>query len=561
MKKVFIIILSVLLVLAPTVAFVSAYFYFKSADPQVVSTDLVSAVVRDEKGNEKLYRSEDVFFEIFAGMFGDGETNVPQALVALPQEALNYVKYSVRFVDNFGVESSYTYYLSSDSKKCYYTDADNRAYNIAKNAAEAFLNSDFSESVYDLAAPPVVTIGETVLTPYTLDWKYKTVGGTLKNASCSYSDKNESATIENFLVSFLLDSTLQPDEIALKILDAESKEQLYSGSYAGLKKFSLEGSKTVTVDMTLVWKNNVDKDYAGSAKYFFTGKLFGIPAFSISKNEATCGDVVVLSAYNVMSAEDLKVQIEPSLNYDPVFYKVGDGWQALLPLSVDAVNEGSTTFSVTMNSASATDVFLLKVNALQKGTYRYDDKNFENYYNDTVLSNMNQALGPIAKAPSAFSFVSGKFVVPAKDNYYSDTSNYAFGTTVTLVPIKKSFTALDTMYCAYSNYKDGKYVEGTKTKVLAAFDGTVVYVGAQTYTGRIVVIDHGSGLKSWYTNLSSDIQVKEGDQVTAGQVISSAADGGLNSSLNFNFHVGVTVNGVAVNIKTLIDEGLIAKQR
>ncbi len=560
MKKILIVVLSVLLVLSPTIAFISCYFYFKSADPQVVSSDLVSAVITDEKGNEKLYKSDDTFFEIFAGMFGDGKTNLPQALVALPAEALGYVKYGVRYVDNFGVESSYTYYLSSDAKKCYYTDSQSRAYNIAKEAAEAFLNSDYAEAVYELALPPVVSIGDTVITPYTLDWKYKTVGGALKNASCSYFDKNESVTVENFLVSFMLDSTLQPDEIALKIMDAESSELLYSGSYAGLKNLSLEGSKSVTVDMTLVWKNNVDKNYAGSAKYFFTGKMYGVPAFSISKNQATCGDVVVLNAYNVMSPEEITVQIEPSLSYTPVFYKVGDGWQALLPIAVDAVETGDTTFSITMSTSSATDVFLLKVNALARKNYSYNEANMGDYYNDTVLGALRENLRPVAMAPSSFSFVSGKFVVPAKDNYYSETSNYPFGTNVTLVPLNKSFTALDTMYCAYSNFKDGKYVEGTTTKVLAAFDGKVVYVGAQTYTGRLVVIDHGSGLKSWYTNLSSDIQVKEGDTVTAGQVLSSAADGGLNSSLNFNFHVGVTVNGVAVNLQTLIDEGLIAKQ-
>ena len=105
MKKVLIVILSVLLVLSHTIGFITANFYFKSAAPQVVSTDLVSAIVKDEQGKEKVYKSEDAFFGIFAGMFGDGEQNMPQALVALPAEALNYVKYSVRFVDNFGVES------------------------------------------------------------------------------------------------------------------------------------------------------------------------------------------------------------------------------------------------------------------------------------------------------------------------------------------------------------------------------------------------------------------------------------------------------------------------
>lgn len=567
MKKVLIVILSVFLLLSPTIALVGCYFFFQSAAPQVVASSLVSAVIKDEQGIEKTYEKEDQFFSIFSGMFGDGTEDLPELLITLPSDALNYVKYVVRYKDNFGLESTFTYYLSSDPKKCYYTDEKNHAYRIAKPAAEAFLNSDYAESIYDLAVPPVLTIGNTEITPYTVDWNYKTVGGVLKHSSKSYSDKNEVTTFEKFMVSFMLDASLAPDEIALKVLDTDSGATLYEGAYEGLSKFLLEGSRNVSVDMTVVWKNTIGKAYAGSAKYFFKGKMYGNPAFSISANDATCGDVVILNAYNVMSAADVSVKIEPSLNYTPTFYKVGDGWQALLPLSVDAVESGETTYSITMNTETAADVFLLKVSALKKGEYSYNESKtkFEPYYNDESIASLRNNMKDVALSASDFSFVGGKFVVPAKDNYYSESSNYPFGTHVTLVGLNKSFTALDTMYCAQARStkdENGKtvYVEGNKTKVLAAFDGKVVYVGSQTYTGRLVVIDHGSGLKTWYSNLSSDIQVKVGDTVTAGQVISSAADGGLNATHNFNFHVGVTVHGVPVNIQPLIDKGLIAAQ-
>ena len=51
------------------------------------------------------------------------------------------------------------------------------------------------------------------------------------------------------------------------------------------------------------------------------------------------------------------------------------------------------------------------------------------------------------------------------------------------------------------------------------------------------------------------------DSVTAGQFLSHAADGGLNSSFNFNFHVGASVYGVPVELQKLIENGLIAENR
>ena len=326
-----------------------------------------------------------------------------------------------------------------------------------------------------------------------------------------------------------------------------------------------EGSGEASVPAEGSGENSTSEQASASSPVEEPTDPAAIPVFSVNATAATCGDVVILSASNVLSGGEISVKIEPSLDYTPTFYQVGDSWQALLPLAVDAVESGDATYTIKMSTANGEDTFSLKVSALAKGEYNYYESKsqFEPYYNDASIEALRTNMKDVALSASGSAFTGGKFVVPAKDNYYSETSNYPFGTRVTLTGLNKSFTALDTMYCAMARTvkdENGKttYVEGTKTKVLAAFDGKVVYVGSQTYTGRLVVIDHGSGLKSWYSNLSSDIQVKVGDTVTAGQVISSAADGGLNASLNFNFHVGVTVHGVPVNIQTLIDKGLNA---
>ena len=166
----------------------------------------------------------------------------------------------------------------------------------------------------------------------------------------------------------------------------------------------------------------------------------------------------------------------------------------------------------------------------------------------------------VLTADSAFSFAGGKFVLPAAKNYVSDTSNYSFGMRVRIVELNKTYIAYDNMYCATTGGQ-GMNVEGKITEVHAAFDGKVVFVGEHIYTGRMVIVDHGSGLMTWYTNLSSDIAVSVGDSVTAGQFLSHAADGGLNSSFNFNFHVGASVYGVPVELQKLIENGLIAENR
>ncbi len=556
LKKSLLIVLGVLIVLSPTIALAGCYFYTHS-----VQSEVVSAIIRGYDGEDKECREGEPLFEIFKGMFGSGGENLPTALKALPEEALSYTKYTVLYTDSFDVEASYTYYLSDDSSKCYYTDAENRAYKIAKAGAEAFLNSDYSEKVYTLATPPEVSINGRMLTPYTLDWNYKTVGGVFKKASCCYEDRNESSLLESFLVAFAPEFSLEPDEIHVEVKNKSNGDSIYSGAYKGLSALPVDGSLNVSVDMTAVWKNTGSQAYTGSAKYFFEGRMFGNAVFRLSSLTAKCGEVVILSAHNVIDPSEISIVTEPQLSVNPVFYKVDGGWQALIPLPVDAVDK-NTSFSFTVSSASATDILLLNVSPLERKTFTYYTSTSKNFYNETVLGALKANMAPIALEKSSFSFTGGKFVVPTAGNYLSDTSNYPFGTTVRLSGVDGSFTALDHMYCAIQGAKDadGKPGEGKTTTVLAAFDGKVVYVGHQTYTGRLVVIDHGSGLKTWYSNLSSDISVKVGDSVTAGQMIAHAADGGLNSDSNFNFHVGATVNGVPVDIQPLISKGLIASK-
>ena len=65
------------------------------------------------------------------------------------------------------------------------------------------------------------------------------------------------------------------------------------------------------------------------------------------------------------------------------------------------------------------------------------------------------------------------------------------------------------------------------TRVFAAADGKVSKVYEDDLYGTTVIIDHGNGLASVYSNMAATPTVKEGDAVTMGSVIGSVGDTAL----------------------------------
>jgi murein DD-endopeptidase MepM/ murein hydrolase activator NlpD len=82
---------------------------------------------------------------------------------------------------------------------------------------------------------------------------------------------------------------------------------------------------------------------------------------------------------------------------------------------------------------------------------------------------------------------------------------------------------------------------GTTVKAIAA--GTVLQSAAHGGYGNLVEIDHGDGMRSLYGH-NSQLQVKAGDRVSAGQVI--ALSGSTGRSTGPHLHFELWKNGVNV---------------
>jgi len=82
------------------------------------------------------------------------------------------------------------------------------------------------------------------------------------------------------------------------------------------------------------------------------------------------------------------------------------------------------------------------------------------------------------------------------------------------------------------------------TPVRATADGIVVFSDVQSGYGRLVVIDHGVGMQTWYAHLSRFIAVA-GQQVRRGAVVGLVGTSGRVTAphLHYEVHLG----GNAVN--------------
>jgi len=82
-----------------------------------------------------------------------------------------------------------------------------------------------------------------------------------------------------------------------------------------------------------------------------------------------------------------------------------------------------------------------------------------------------------------------------------------------------------------------------KYPVEAANSGIVVFTGNIGIYGNTVIVDHGLGVMTLYSHLSS-ISVKEGDEVEKGAILGRTGSTGL--AVGDHLHFGIYVNGVPV---------------
>lgn len=95
-----------------------------------------------------------------------------------------------------------------------------------------------------------------------------------------------------------------------------------------------------------------------------------------------------------------------------------------------------------------------------------------------------------------------------------------------------------------TNHKGLDIAASCGSPIYAAASGTVEFSGTKSSLGKLVIINHGNGVKTYYGHCSS-LNVSSGQKVEAGTNI--AAVGKTGAATGYHLHFEVRVNGTSVN--------------
>ncbi|MBQ9072821.1 MAG: peptidoglycan DD-metalloendopeptidase family protein [Bacilli bacterium] len=99
------------------------------------------------------------------------------------------------------------------------------------------------------------------------------------------------------------------------------------------------------------------------------------------------------------------------------------------------------------------------------------------------------------------------------------------------------------------------YSKGDVFDVVSILDGTVTEVKEDTTLGNVITIEHENGIVSVYQSVS-DIQVKENDVVTSGQILAKSSTSNISTELDNHLYFELIVNGTCVNPENYYDKSV-----
>ena len=526
------IILAVLLILCLIPTGVAISSYRETQNAPVDEKTAVSLSIDDINGKNYFFdRNTGEDAENMILFFLQMQKNASK-IVALPDSLTGEQYFKVTLANSVNKQNAYQYYFDPNPQACYFVDPEGMVYQIAEKDAREFIGTEYAESIYEAAAMPVLTLsGDHVVKPDAAEWRYKNYTG---DYVLSDTSAMVSADVENYSLEggFELLFDQDPDYFALKIKD-DTGNLLYDGMYADLNTtFHFEANTRLHVEVTAEWYDDPERSYCGDLTYNFTSLVTAPAEFYLGMDTVKVGRFVAVTALNILNPEKIQFSSEPSLGFTPTFYMEGDKAIGLIPVAPDLAagtyvmtfTYGGTTQNITMQvesvkfgqSSISVSSTLLSLYRTKESIAAYEDlvvqltstSESTRYFSGFFLEGMGGVNGKPGSREILRGF--GREIV-----LNGDTSNTYRNSGVTTSA-------------------------ATGTGVYAANAGKVVYAGVLDYTGNIVVIDHGMGLKTWYYNMGS-YTVVEGDMVEKGDQIGTCGNTGFTTISDSGVQIAMSV--------------------
>ncbi len=516
--------------------------YVSVSQKPVTSDSATEIVISDIAGLTYTEKSDSEIAKLFETI------NANAIKLQSPPEILSGAAYFKVAYTEGKRSTEYRYFFSQNTSAVYYLDPDGVSYMVREEDAAAFLETKYAQSLYTEAYLPTLQNGENVLVPTSYEWAYKTAGG--ENAIRSTLTETAEGTVSYVGNSGLeFNFSREPESFAVTVKSAEG-ELLYDGEYAGLAgAIDTKKHTVLAIEATAEWLGNAEHMSSGTASYKFlltieakTEFLLALSAENANEGNSYIafepGDVAMITAISVKEPHKISFTATPTLTHNgkpitPTFYADGNNAYAFLPTAYDT-EPGTYTLTFGYEGISYELSFTVAEKKFGSNVYDVTKATVDATRTEETLSTYAGIVKQITSGDFSTAYFDdttfGTGVSQSSDTGYSVKAGY--GRNQTIKSTKEQFRLDGVEYYA----KEG-------ADIYAVMHGKVVYTTSTAYAGKMIAIDHGYGLISWYHNLS-EVNVKVGDIVQKGDVIAKAGSTGFTKG--GTAYIGLTVFDVPV---------------
>ena len=524
MKNKIILILLAIAVFIPSVVAIISYNTTNSAP--VTERNVRTMTISDLAGNDFTFtRGEnDVMIDFFLAM-----NRASTEVTSLPEPLLGTDFFKVT-MSSSQKNADYQYYFSTNTAEAYYQDAGGKAYKIPASYAAEFVEGKYAVSLYVNAVVPTLSVSEQVtVLPAAATWMYKNSAGAFVACDTVTASAAQNVSLEGGL-SLLF--TLEPDYFNVKLTNTATGEVVFNDVYANIGNLEIDKSMQLSVDVLAKWYEDAARDYYGEMQYSFTSDISAPAEFFLGVNEIENGEFIVVSAKNVVDPDKIVFSSSPDIGYTPTFYKDGEYVIGLIPFRTEL---SGGTYTLSFKYGGVTENLDVKVTERNVRLFQYQIS--------SAVVNSSRTAQTIAefKAATAEAVATGEptqlweglFIETiTKTSQYDGVIGTGFGHNRKIMATGETYT-----------HEGVDYIASAGRDVVATNNGNVVFAGYTALGGNTVVIEHGYGLKSWYSHLS-EISVSVGDAVLKGDAVGKTGKTGFTK--DNGVHFGLTVFDVPV---------------
>ncbi len=528
MKNKVVLVICIAVMLVPAVL---AIILYKPKPPEIVKDpESVSLVtITDSLTNTFTIDDKDEIKFLTDLANGTSAQSIPDAVYGFKTFVLKFTRGDT--------VASYRFYMSAEMPdQVYYKDGEDKCFKADSLKSRSFMEKPYAVSLYDTAVP-VLTVGDssTVISPSQISWNYSTVDGNYIPISAPSS--SEVKNIDKISKKTLgISFSRKPSNAVVSVSD--NGEQMFSKLLDDFTGITTKTAKYYQVQIHATWNEESGQNSYGAATYVFNAYVLPDAEFSFSATDIQQGGMIAIRINNA-SAEGIKAECTPDFGAQPMFYNVDGGAVAYLPTSYET-NPGEYRLSLTYDGVEYDQMITVR-------EFKFNSKTYTD--SEAVIKSFFSAENAAAEET-------------IRESVFSSTSSSGLlsGTERPKFPTKR--TDHKTGYGNYVTFKstDGKarhdgvdYDVAKGSDVKAVLSGVVVYAGNMPIHGGTVVIDHGNGVRTWYSRVDAS-KVTVGQSVAQGDLIAKSNDSGFGDASRVHF--GVSVGRTFVSPLWVLENGI-----